>query len=400
MADYSGYFLQGLGQGFETGFQLSQQKREMKWKEDQQKKLEQKQKEIEDAAQNYTNLVKEYGEDNILTNEEISKLNTAFLATGYEAQALIKDTHTNIQAMKTKKVQEDFEMLDLFINWSKGQSPENIKAAFEEMKGMAQTEESKRVFQAYDNLIKRQKEEIGSIAPWEFYKESAADVQAQTAKSVAGQTPGLEGVEFTEPAAKEPEELGVPDYNTVLNYLSKFTNKKVFDQQKASIEKNYGYDLSGITFESLQKPETSEKPATIKPKTVEDILFGDMGIISADTKKNTIDLGDPLSETEKERIINNYKIKKPALTPEQITEIERYFKQIGVDPYAVELPEPEAKEEEKKGVQWYNPLTWFNLPEGTGSKGRDRYGFVVGEIKEVDGKKYEYVGDNKWKPIS
>ena len=86
----------------------------------------------------------------------------------------------------------------------------------------------------------------------------------------------------------------------------------------------------------------------------------------------------------------------------EIAEVERYFKQIGVDPYAVKLPEDksEAEQKENTGVQWWNPFTWGQLEEENIGKGRDKYGYVIGEIKEANGKKYEYIGNNKWKPIS
>lgn len=182
---------------------------------------------------------------------------------------------------------------------------------------------------------------------------------------------------------------------------------------------NLKYTKDGLTMSAAS--ETSNKPssdyerwladpekfeeyksivsATTKKSRVNDILFGDTGIIPKFIKDETIDMGMPLTEEEKDVIVSNYKIRKPTLTSEEIAEIERYFMQIGVDPYAAKLPEP-VPEKGETGVQWWNPFTWGQLEEENLGKGRDKYGYVIGEIKEANGKKYEYIGNNKWKPIS
>lgn len=191
------------------------------------------------------------------------------------------------------------------------------------------------------------------------------------------------------------------------NFRSK-DEKEPFEQVLARAEeyvrRNPNMQISSINFETKSVsvgPRPKETAAAAPKSKVNDILFGDTGIIPKFIKTNTIDMGDPLSEEEKELVIQNYKIRKPVLTAEEIAEIERYFKQIGVDPYAVKLPKDEGNGGEgETGVQWWNPFTWGKLEEENLGKGRDRYGYVKGETREVDGKKYEYVGDNKWKPIS
>lgn len=183
------------------------------------------------------------------------------------------------------------------------------------------------------------------------------------------------------------------------------TTKASWEQNLAKaqqfIQSNPDYEITGTNPDSgsvtISKVKKEEEKTT--KTNVDDILFGDTGIIPKFIKDETIDMGMPLTEEEKDVIVSNYKIRKPTLTSEEIAEIERYFMQIGVDPYAAKLPEP-VPEKGETGVQWWNPFTWGQLEEENLGKGRDKYGYVIGEKKEANGKKYEYIGNNKWKPIS
>jgi len=388
MAGTGGFFLQGLGEGLESGFNMGMRKKEQKWKEQKEKELEQKQKAIEDAALEYKNMVDEFTADKVLSNDEMAKLNAAYLAAGYEVQGLIKNTHNDIQNMHTKKVNQDFEMLDMWAQWTAGQSPENLDAAFNDIQKWIQTEEGKRVLEAHTNLMKRQQPaQEQKVSTWDFYTSSPADVQSQIAKSTAASL-GLEGIEFQQPAEK-PKELGVPDYNTVVSYLSKFTDPTVFEQQKATIQSKFGYDLSGITFESLQEPE-KPKTETAKKSRINDLLFGDTGIIPEFIKEQVIDQGAELTAQDKKTILKNYNIKKAGLSQEEKKEIENYFLQIGIDVNAPEKVETEKVPEETSGFNLFSPATWTT----------DEHGFRKGQIKhDEQGNAWKYIGDGKWEKL-
>ncbi|MBW1973852.1 MAG: hypothetical protein JRI44_13610, partial [Deltaproteobacteria bacterium] len=49
-----------------------------------------------------------------------------------------------------------------------------------------------------------------------------------------------------------PQQPKMSDYTNAIKYLSNFTNKQAFESQKPMLEKRFGIDLSGVTFESLQ----------------------------------------------------------------------------------------------------------------------------------------------------
>lgn len=236
----------------------------------------------------------------------------------------------------------------------------------------------------------------------EFMKANNMKVKTSTVNDKGGQSFVLEPIEeeynLNDIASmiKEAEQAGI-DLRYTKDGFTMSTASETSGKPSSDYERWLADPESFEKFKSIGKDD--EK--TIKTN-VNDVLFGDTGIIPKFIKDETIDMGMPLTEEDKELIVNNYKIKKATLSANEIAEVERYFKQIGIDPYAVKLPEdkPEPEQKENTGVQWWNPFTWGQLEEENLGKGRDKYGYVMGEIKEANSKKYEYIGNNKWKPIS
>jgi|GEM_PF-5352932 len=231
----------------------------------------------------------------------------------------------------------------------------------------------------------------------EFMKANNMKVKTSTVNDKGGQSFVLEPIQ---------EEYDLNDIAKMIKNAEQAGIKLTYtkDGFSMSTTSTAGSKPSSDYERWLADPEKFEEyksieSATTKKSRVNDILFGDTGIIPKFIKDETIDMGMPLTEEEKDVIVSNYKIRKPTLTSEEIAEIERYFMQIGVDPYAAKLPEP-VPEKGETGVQWWNPFTWGQLEEENLGKGRDKYGYVIGEKKEANGKKYEYIGNNKWKPIS
>ena len=189
---YGGYFLQGMASGMQSGF-------EMGWKKKQQKKLEAEQAKIIDESAIFNNTIKQYGADNLYSEDEISMINTAWLIMGAEAQERTKGTRDAIQAMNKGKVEQDFQWLELVSGWTEGLDPTNAKGILDYASQNITTKKAKDLLTAYEKMHKAKYEAAQipkSVSPYDFYSESPASVQGLTAESVAGQTKGLEGVQF------------------------------------------------------------------------------------------------------------------------------------------------------------------------------------------------------------
>ena len=148
---YGGYFLQGMAQGIQSGF-------EMGWKKKQQKKLDEQQKKIAEGTTLFNNMVKQYGEDGVYSDDDIAMLNTAYLAAGAEVQEYIKGTKDAIQNMNKAKVEEDFQWLELASSWTDGLDPKDAKGIFDYIRPNITTEKGKNYYTAYENMYKKKYE--------------------------------------------------------------------------------------------------------------------------------------------------------------------------------------------------------------------------------------------------
>lgn len=167
MANYLGYGLMAGVEGFKSGFGMAQQKQEMEWQKKQRKKLEEKELKIQEGASMYSNLVAQVYADGVLSEDESMKLNTAFLAAGYEVQAVIKDTHTAIQAMDKNKLEQDFAWLEMFAEITEGLDPKDVQGAFDTIKLNVKSEKGINLFDAYGSLQKKRYEVAQKEKPWE-----------------------------------------------------------------------------------------------------------------------------------------------------------------------------------------------------------------------------------------
>ncbi len=260
MAGTFGYFLQGLSSGLQTGFNMRMNKMEMDWKKKEKEKLEKAQQDLVEKSQAINSKITEYGSDGYWSENEIMDVNTMVLAGGAEIQSLFKQTMSDIKLGRRDAVNQDFSLINSWSDVFDNLSLEDIDSTYKEMSSYITTPEGKKYLNANVSIKKKKAQAMASqpakqVSAYDFYSGSPATVQSQIAQSVAGQTPGLEGVQFQEPTPTATSTATMPNYNTAINFLSKFTNPKVFNQQKEMLQKNYGLDLSGVTYESLKKSE-------------------------------------------------------------------------------------------------------------------------------------------------
>jgi len=143
------------------------------------------------------------------------------------------------------------------------------------------------------------------------------------------------------------------------------------------------------------------KTSTTKTLNIDKILFGNTGIIPKYIQTD-IESSGTIAEEYKETVRKNFKLKESSLSADELTDILAYFQQIEFDPYYIEpepAPTPEPVKTNKVGEFWKKlttPIT--ETPMYLGKK-EDQYGYVLGELKDIDGKKYKYAGNDQWQPL-
>jgi len=257
MAGYGGYFLQGLASGLQTGFNLGQ----LKWQQNEKKKLQKKQEELLEQASVFNSQVAKAAENGI-SDDDMWKINTSYMALGYEVKQLVKDTYDAIQAMDKQRVENNYKMLDFISQAVQGLPAEDAQAIFDTFRPIVKSEKALQMYDAYETITQKRLEAMEKAPTPEIFR-SVEELRAKYpnadwtySASAGGYVPKPKTAEVT----TKPS-----DYTTAVNYLSKFkyAKPKVFEAVKSGMQKQFpNLDLSAITQESLREPQKVEEPET------------------------------------------------------------------------------------------------------------------------------------------
>ena len=162
MAGYGGYFMQGLAGGLQSGLQIGQQLQEMKWQKKQKEELKKKTEELQSASLSIQNKIKEYGLDGTYSDNEITDLSTMMWAGGSELQEIYKQTLADIKAGNKQKVDQDFELIDMWVNEITGLSVDDISASYKELSKFITTDRGKNYLNANASIKKKKAEGIAN----------------------------------------------------------------------------------------------------------------------------------------------------------------------------------------------------------------------------------------------
>ena len=373
--DFSGYFLQGLGEGLQSGMNMGQQLQEMRWQKKQRKELEEKQAKMLEVSNLWNAKIKEAGADNIYSDEEISQISTIYLSGGYEFMEHYQGAMDAIKSMNKAKYDQEKEWMDLFANGIEGLSPGDIQEAYDYIKPKITSEKGLNMLEAYSNMQKRKAEAVQAQPTAEVFGSAGATREAypeagyEYSATAKGYVPT-----FQKPTTPEapPTELDIMgETQKKLDYAYNTGNANYFNQ----IAKSLGVDTTFDTYKQAYKKPEAVGAAKTKAVDPNDILFGTNGIM-----KNYINSGSQLGEEQKTEIRNNYNLIKPSLSADVRTQVEDYLKQIGIDVNA-EIPKtPIITEEEEpppnifqKGItavkNWLNrkgtpqQIDYINMPE-------------------------------------
>jgi len=364
MADYSGYFLQGLSSGIQSGINMGTQLQEMRWQKKQRKELEEKQAKMMEVSNLWNAKIKEIYADNNATDEETAQLTTIYLSGGYEFMEHYKGAMDAIKSMNKAKYDQEKEWMDLFVSGVEGLPPGDIQAMYEYVQPYVTSEKGKNALEAYNNIL--QKRSTIQPPPEIF----------STAEALREKYPSA-GVKYTEQgyvptfAETSTKELSTADkkYNWAIEHhalpegspgkisdeqLFKFMGIDVSDPEKRNTiqQRLDEMDKLGATTEEKKNYLLSGTGGTTKAVDPNDVLFGTNGIM-----KDYINSGSQLGEEQKVEIRNNYNIIKPSLSAEVRTQVEDYLQQIGIDlnpPAEAPIPEPTPEAQQGGG---FHPIT-------------------------------------------
>lgn len=428
MAGYLGYFLQGMQSGIQTGTQLL----EMKWKKDQKKKLEQKEAELTEAASIFNNAVSTAGEDGFYSDDEIMKIDAMYIALAYEVKGRVEGSYKAMQAMDKKVVEENNQWFDYLKEGLEGLNAKDVQSLVDFVRPHIKGEKGLLTLEALE-IMEEKRRGIEAERPGVEVFPSAEALRVKYPKAGVKYTDEGYVPTFAEPTTEEPTvtfsekrfNWKIEQYNQgriTLNQLLESEGIDMLPEKATGLEKQIqdiktegkraGIESTKIN-KAIQDKILGKSEAKVTPEgeisagekrtfdMASSVMFGSSdwvtgiskpGIISMDIS-NKLNMGQKLTEEENAEVRNNYNAIKETLPSEIQSVIESQLKRYGI-PLEAPVIEPEPLPPPKT-KEWWEFWKKGETPE----EKKDEYGYILGEIKEIEGKKWKYIGDDKWEQI-
>ena len=377
MAGYLGYGLKSAVQGFQTGFNLAQQKSEMDWQKKQKKRLEEAEAKLKEEATLYNSVVTQAGADGFFSDDEMMKINTTYLAMGYRTQESLKGAHDALLKMDKSAFDREMEYFNGTIELLQGGllDPKDASAAFEYgRKNWATSDKVKSLYEAADNIYAKSHGKAQEEQTWERGRTVPSENRAEWFRQ--------QGIEIpeAEPTVKEPT-FNEKRFNWKIDQLKagnittdqflKSEGMYIAPEKMSALEKEiqlsikYGATNEEIKNKLMGKGEekvTPEGEITAGQKRTFDmassVMFGSSdwvtgiskpGIISMDIS-NKLNMGQKLTEEENTEVRNNYNAIKDTLPDEIRNAIESQLKRYGISLEAPAPITPEPTPEPEPGI--------------------------------------------------
>ena len=151
MAGYGGYFLQGLSSGLQSGFNMGQ----MKWQQNEKKKLEKKQQEMEETASVFNQMVAQLGEDGSYSDDDMMKIYTSFMSLGFDVKERVDGTYKAIQAMDKKTMEQNYQWFDFVIEATSGMKSADAQEIWDTVRPFVSGEQGSQMYEAFENISQK-----------------------------------------------------------------------------------------------------------------------------------------------------------------------------------------------------------------------------------------------------
>lgn len=340
---YLGHALKAGVQGFKSGFNMGQ----MKWQQNEKKRLQKKQDEMMETASIFNNMVAQLGEDGSYSDDDMMKISTSYMALGYDVKERVDGTYKAIQSMDKRTIEANYQYFDLVLDATKGMTSADAQGIFNTIKPFVSGEKGLQMYEALESITKK-RADIAQNAP-----PAPEDIWGQAGKlpmDIRDEYLRSKGIDIPQAADQPPTELELQaDTKKKLDYAYATGNASHFNQTAKSL----GVPTTFDTYK--QKYEKPEGEKTKAPKAVDpnDVLFGTNGIM-----KDYIGSGSQLGDEQKTEIRNNYDIIKPSLDENTQKQVEDYLEQIGIDVDAV-IGEPTVDVIPKKKPFWISDWKYY-----------------------------------------
>jgi len=263
MAGNLGYFLGGMASGLKSGFNMGQ----MKWQQNEKKKLQKKQDEMLEASSVFNNMVAQLGEDGSYSDDDMMKINTSYMALGYDVKDKVDGTYKAIQAMDKKTIDANYQWFDLVLDSTNGMKSGDAQGIFDTIRPFVSGEKGLQMYEALESITKKK----ADIAPPPEIFTSA--------EAVRGKYPEA-GVRYTDkgyvPTLGEPEapptEIDLMAENKKkLDYAYNTGNASYFNQTAKSMGVDTTFDTYGQKYEKPETDDGTKEPPPIPFKTLQTV---------------------------------------------------------------------------------------------------------------------------------
>ncbi len=260
---YTGYFLKGLAGGLQSGINMGTQLIQLKWQKQKKKEIDDLNIKISDTWNNIGQEIVSLANDGQLSDDDKLKIYAITMAAPYEMQGVMQNIRSSLSQFRTKEVESQIEYLKTLYDWAQGLPIDDIDAIYESVRPYITDPHALTLFEVADRKL-RHEYEVEKAEPIPEVFTSAEALREKYPEAGVRYTD--EGYVPTFGEITEPKAPGITDYNSAVNYLSKFkySPPDIFNKMKTGFQNQFpNIDVSAITQESLREPE---KVAEVKPE--------------------------------------------------------------------------------------------------------------------------------------
>ncbi len=272
MAGTLGHFISGVASGLQPGFNMGQ----MKWQQNEKKKLEKKQEEILQSATVFNEMVAKAGEDGFYSDDEKMKINTSYMALGYETKERVDGTYKAIQAMDKQTIEANNKWFDYVTETTKDMKSAEAQVIFDTVRPFISGEKGLQTYAARENIIKKKSEVAKGEKPWERISSLPSEYRVPYLEQ--------EGIDIPEPTPGQPTasdaklNFAISSYNAgkisfdeLSKYMGTYIAPEKISAKREEIELAKQY---GATDEEIKKKllgVTTDVEGTPAPTSTENV---------------------------------------------------------------------------------------------------------------------------------
>ncbi|MHA1156423.1 MAG: hypothetical protein ACTSQK_09975 [Candidatus Heimdallarchaeota archaeon] len=326
MTGYGGYGLQALTQGFQSGFSMAQQAKQMREKRKEKEELKKRKEALALVVGDIQTKAEGYARDG-WTGQEVGDFGALIHASDIEVQDYFKGYLASIESGDRERIEEYKKLIDEFTAGLGDLDYSDMQKAYDAFSPNIKSEDGKKYldvnYKMKQSIAQQQKPKVEV----EYLPSIAAGIEKYGENAdftlVAGK-----GFVYT--GEKRGTDIKSSDYVNVLSSLNRLAASDMDDEswnkQKEQMAKDTGVDLSNITRDSFIEKTTTEMNDDLIKEEFERTAFGTNGIMREFQAS-----GGKLDEAAKIAILNNYSIMEPTFSTALKKYWEEYFAKIGID---------------------------------------------------------------------